>query len=329
MRIRAFGDVLKVWLYASVVVALGAWLAPRLFNAGKALAEVTSTRTTNGALEWLGAACQKADFPQFFTASLLLVAAVLFFPWLRWLRPNRREAADSGPATQETDRAEVTKRRPLWWEITRGLWHGSAGFLLVAEVWLALAGGLVLTGIFRSHHPAGSWEAFALKGLASSFALAVLMEVFFRGLVMAVFLRAMRPAAAIIMNAVFFALALAVIAPTGVIIADPEHADAGFGMLRIMTGRMGAWQSACEILVPLLALGTVLAYARWRSAALWLPIGLHAGWLFAREAQTGLLDPIAGAPVLTELPWSPGCIPIITIVLAGVLAHRFTANPPP
>ena len=329
MRIRAFGDVLKVWLYAAAVVALGAWLAPLLFNAGKALAEVSSSRVTNDPLKWLGAHCQKADFPQFFTASLLLAAAVLFFPWLRWLRPKPDPAPpESDPATPDEEEAAAPKPRPACWNIIRGTWHGSAGFLLVAEMWLALAGGLVLTGFFRPHHPTGGWETFVLSGLASSFALAVLLEVFFRGWVMAVFLRAMRPAVAIGMNAVFFALAFAVLVPHRPIAVDPETAGAGFRLLRLMADRTADWPNACEILVPLLALGGVLAYARWRTAALWLPIGLHTGWLFAREAQVALLDPIAGAPYLTGGPWSQGWIPAITIVLAGMLARRFTANPP-
>ena len=144
---------------------------------------------------------------------------------------------------------------------------------------------------------------------------------------MAVFLRAMRPAAAIGMNAVFFAFALAVIAPHGVMVADPAAANSGFRMLRLVAWRWAEWQDACGILVPLLALGIVLAYARWRTAALWLPIGLHAGWRFAREAQAGLLD--AAAPVLTGKGLQQGWIPVIAIVVAGVLAHHLTAKPAP
>ena len=48
-------DVLKTWLGAAGVACLGAWLAPRLFNAGKALADVAGGRVTNGWLDRLAA----------------------------------------------------------------------------------------------------------------------------------------------------------------------------------------------------------------------------------------------------------------------------------
>ena len=41
MRNDSRGDVIKVWLYAAASVALGAWMSPLLYNAGKALAEVS------------------------------------------------------------------------------------------------------------------------------------------------------------------------------------------------------------------------------------------------------------------------------------------------
>ncbi len=85
MRNEARGDVWKVWLYAAATVALGAWISPWLYNAGKALAEVSSNKTTNGPLEWLAGVCRTADFPRYYEAGLLLAAAVLFFPWLEWL----------------------------------------------------------------------------------------------------------------------------------------------------------------------------------------------------------------------------------------------------
>ncbi len=78
MGIKASGDVLKLWLYAAASVLLGAWFAPLLYNAGKALAEVSSVKATNGPLQWLAGICRAAEFPAFFEASLLVAAAILF-----------------------------------------------------------------------------------------------------------------------------------------------------------------------------------------------------------------------------------------------------------
>ena len=353
MRTRALVEVVRVWLFAAVVVALGAWCAPLLFNAGKALAEVTSSRTTNGILEWLGAACQKTDFAGFFAAGQLVAAALLGMLWFVWRRRKKNETSasvtsvtsgesvESAETTESVESAtpapesapeskvdETPKRRPPWLETIRGIWHGCAGFLLVGEVWLALAGALVLAGILLPHLPAEGWKSFAVRGLAESLALAVLLEILFRGWVMAVFLRAMRPAAAIGLNALLFALVLVAVAPHGIPVVDSEAGDAGFRLLRQLAWRMGEWQGLCQFLLPPLALGFVLAWARWRTGALWVPIGLHAGWRFALVAQAGLLGP-AAIPFLTDKSLEQAFLPVLTIVLAGVAARRFTAKPGP
>ena len=85
----AHGDVLKVWLYAAASVLLGAWFSPLLYNAGKALAEVSSSKQTNGFLEWLAGICRTAEFPRFFETSVLIAAAILFLPMIGWLRGGR------------------------------------------------------------------------------------------------------------------------------------------------------------------------------------------------------------------------------------------------
>ena len=48
----------------------------------------------------------------------------------------------------------------------------------------------------------------------------------------------------------------------------------------------------------LFLIGIILAYARLRTQSLWLPIGLHAGWIFGN----GVFNRIAHREV-TVLPW--------------------------
>lgn len=321
MRNEARGDVWKVWLYAAAAVALGAWMSPLLYNAGKALAEVSSHKTTNGPLEWLAGLCRAADFPRFYEAGLLLAALVLFFPWMEWMHAKRRGMADYGgpwklrlPNTAGMEsRGQPLRNNP------RGPWHGCAGFLLVVGLLLPMAAALIPAGFFTLRHPAGGMTALAVRTAMESLALAVVMEVFFRGIALGIFLRAMHPAAALGMSAAFFALVLSVIPPPGLNVADPDASGTGFELLRLVGGRFADWRSICGNLVPLLALGAVLAYARWRTASLWLPIGLHAGWLFSKD-MLGQLSAAAGS-----FP-SGGLLPLVAIVIAGVLAHYLTAN---
>jgi len=132
------------------------------------------------------------------------------------------------------------------------------------------------------------------------------------------------------MSAAFFALVLSVIPPAGLNVVDPDAVRTGFELLAKTALRFADWKTVCGSLVPLLVLGGVLGYARWRTASLWMPVGLHAGWLFGREMLTNLC----------QSKWIPGnahgigagaflqqsLVPLAAILLAGVLVHRFTAN---
>jgi membrane protease YdiL (CAAX protease family) len=323
MRNEARGKVWKVWLYAVASVVLGAWISPLLYNAGKALAEVSACKTTNGFLERLAGLCRVADFPRFYEAGLWLAAAVLLVPWLEWMR-----AKGGGVETDGVKKA--ISGQPLR-RNSRGWWHGCAGFLLVAGL-LLLALGLALepAGWVMLRHHGDGLAPLVLAALTWTLALAVVMEVFFRGLVLGVFLRAISPAAALGMSAAFFALVLSVIPPPGLNVADPEAAGTGFEMLRLLAWRFADGHSICGKFLPLLALGGVLAYARWRTASLWLPIGLHTGWLLA-QAMRCLFTAASGVPgthgpVLADTLLQQGFIPLGAILVAGVLVHYLTVN---
>jgi membrane protease YdiL (CAAX protease family) len=320
MRNEARGKVWKVWLYAVASVLLGAWISPLLYNAGKALAEVSASKTTNGLMERLAGVCRMADFPRFYEAGLWLAAAVLLVPWLEWMRATGGEVATDG--VKKAISGQLLRRNP------RGLWHGCAGFLLVAGLLLTMGMALVPAGLYTLRHPGDGWRWLML--LVWALMLAVVLEVVFRGMVLGIFLRAMRPAAALGMNAAFFALVLSVIPPPGLNVADPEAAGTGFEMLRLLAGSFAAWRGICGNFLPLLALAGVLGYARWRTDSLWLPVGLHAGWLFSIEMldrlRVAVVTPGASGAVLAGQLFQHGLVPVVGIILAGVLVHYLTVN---
>jgi uncharacterized protein len=172
----------------------------------------------------------------------------------------------------------------------RGLWHACAGFLLAAGLLLPMGIALVPAGLSTLEIPAGNLLPLAAKSLVAAMVMALVMEVFFRGIVMGIFLRAMRPAAALGMSAAYFALVLSAFPAAGVNVLDPEAGRPGFELLGLLARRFGDGSVLMENFVPLVALGAVLAYARWRTASLWLPAGLHAGWCFAQSLLTQLGD---------------------------------------
>ena len=82
--------------------------------------------------------------------------------------------------------------------------------------------------------------------------------------------------------------------------------------------------------LTLFAIGVILARARCATRSLWLPIGLHAGWIFANALCSGMtktssaLD--AGGYKLAlgtaRLPWigpelKIGLLPLVTLIITA------------
>lgn len=306
MRKGACGEVWKIWLYVAATVALGAWISPLLYNTAKALEEVSRGKTTNGFLDWLAGVCRAADYPQLYGVAMLLAAVLLFLPWLEWLHARRGAAVDDV-------RSRALQKNP------RAFWHVGAGFVLVVGPWSLLGLALIMGGIFTWRHPTGGMVALVAQTLAGACVLAVMMEAFFRGLALGIFLRAMRPAAALATSAALFALALAVIPAVGVNVADPDAPGTGFELLGKVIGSFADWRILCSKFIPLLALGVVLAYARWRTQSLWLSIGLHTGWLFSKGIMVKSITAAGG--MLQQ-----GLIPLAAILCAGAMAHFLISN---
>ena len=328
MRNDSRGDVIKVWLYAAASVALGAWMSPLLYNAGKALAEVSSRKSTNGFLEWLAKRCAVAEFPAFFQISLLLGAAVLFLPWMEWIhaRNGNPTSATQGPWLLRLPEGARMERRgqPLRKNLG-GLWDSCAGFMVMAGLLLSMGVALVPAGYFTMRYPAEGMAALAARTVLGALCVAWVMEVFFRGVAMGIFMRAMRPAAALGMTAALFAMVLSVVPPPGLNVPDPDASGTGFELLGMTLIRYADWRTLFGSFVPLLALGGVLAYARWRTASLWLPVGLHTGWI----AAMNLLETLSIPRGVGEAAHSggflqDGLVPLVAIALAGLLAHRIT-----
>lgn len=309
MRGEALGDILKVWLYAAASVLLGAWMCPLFYNAGKALAEVSSGKQLNDPLEWLANLCRTADLPAFFVASMVTAAVILFLPFTSWLRGGgRRRDISTGQRLQPNP---------------TGPKQAAAGFFGVTLLFLGLAGILLLSPAFEWKSAPGNLLRVVFISLVLALASGFLQEILFRGIAMGVFLRTMRPAAALGLSAALFAFVHFLNPPSGLTVLDPDAASTGFEILRKIVGQFSDASVILGVFVPLLALGGVLAYARWRTASLWLPTGIHAGWIFVNSLLGSYLESIrqGSAGVLNH-----GIISLVGILLAGVLIHHLTQD---
>ena len=326
MRSEATSDVLKVWLYAAASVLLGAWVAPLIYNMGKALAEVSSAKQTNGFLEGLAGICRRADFADFFLASLCAAAAFLFLPLISWLRGGR--SSDAGlKKTLRVPECPASGQRLV--RNPHGLRQAVTGFLLVTVLFLLLGGALISLGVLEWKHSGERLLKIVVYGGVVALGLAVFQEIVFRGIAMGIFLRAMRPAAALGLSAALFALVHFLNPPPGLHVIDPDAPGVGFELLRKIAGQFSDLRVVLGSLAPLLTLGIVLGYARWRTASLWLPVGLHAGWIFVNELLASVT--LATSPdsimwVISGASLRQGLAPLTGIVLAGVLANYLTTN---
>jgi membrane protease YdiL (CAAX protease family) len=309
MRSQAVADSGKVWLYATASVFLGAWMCPLVYNAGKALAEVSEGRHLNDPFEWLAKLCRAADFPQFFLASLLFAAALLVLPFIAWLRAGHR-----GHGTESGQRLLPNPRGPG---------QAAVGFFGSALLLSLITGLQLLTSAFEWKPENGQLPSLMVKALVMAVGWAFLQEIFFRGIALGTFLRAMRPAAALGLTAVLFGLVHFLNPPPGLTVADPDSGGTGFEMLGKILVRVADPRVLLTTLAPLFAFGGLLAYARWRTASLWLPAGIHAGGLVVNSLLGSLisLSKQSAGKILSQ-----GLLPLAGILLAGILIHRLTPN---
>ncbi len=135
----------------------------------------------------------------------------------------------------------------------------------------------------------------------------------------------MRPAAALGLSALLFALVHFLHPPAGLDVFDPDASCTGFELLRKIAALFGQPRMVLGTFAPMLALGGVLAYARWRTASLCLPIGLHAGWLFVNSVL-GTIAVSASQPHSAMGIFSGESLRQGLVTLLGILAVGYLAN---
>lgn len=328
MRNEPIRNVVKVWVYALASVLLGAWITPLIYDAGKALAEVSEAKQTNSAFHWVAAVSRKSDFPSFFSASLFIAAALLFLPFAEWFGGGRG-GNGLGKLTRllipDASTGISNKKTPG--EIRLAL----AAFLQVTTLFLFIAAAMCLTGLLTWTTPAQSAFGLVSRALVFAVATGLAQEMVFRGIVTGIFLKAMRPALAIGTAAALSALSLFLYPPGGLDIADPEAAGAGFELLGKIVRQLADPVHFTTSLLPLLVLCEILTYARWRTASLWLSTGINAGWIFAcsMTVQATTPSPARGtfARLLGGESMDQGLLALAGIIATGFMIKQLL--PPP
>ena len=274
-------DVVRLAAYFIATIVIGAFLAPILFWIAQALA-------AHGVFTFLA----RYDIETFFHRALLIAALVLFWPFLRVC--HVRSMTDLGLVPN-----------------TRWVRDVIGGFLVSVVPLLCCGALLIAFHVFLFRHS----FAFARFGkmLLASITVPFIEEAFFRGIVLGVLLRTGRKYAAIFAVSAIFSVIHFLKAPeqTSAVVTWTS----GFSSIAHAFDAMGDPMLLASALATLFLIGWILGDARVLTRSLWLPIGLHAGWIFA----SGTFSRLARQQALA-LPWIGQnlLVGIIPLGVAGV-----------
>jgi uncharacterized protein len=289
-------DAAKLFAYFAAVVLGGALLAPILFW----MAQAAAGRGIAGFL-------MQFDFESFFHRALLVCALIFLWPLLRSLRIRSLNDLQ-------------LRRNP------HGYRDAGAGWLVAAAPLAFTAIGLIQIGSFAVKNSV-PWSGVG-SVVAASVAVPIIEETFFRGLILGILLRAARPFIAAFITSALFAIIHFLKAP-----------DRTSMTVTWISGFRSIANSFSQFADPILVLaafatlflvGAILADARLRTASLWLPAGLHSGWIFVSGVfgkitrQTTFMLPLLGKNLLVGL--IPLGLGLITWALVAFLFPHANRN---
>ncbi|MCP5535322.1 MAG: CPBP family intramembrane metalloprotease [Akkermansiaceae bacterium] len=321
-------DLTKILIFFILTLISAAVVSPWLYNMGKFVAEVGESRNLNVVMNWLAQKCAHAEFPRYFNRALVICALVLAGPFIMWMRLGK-DTRQPRPSPWRIKLPKHCTAHDPGQALTRNphaFLHLVTGFLLTGSLLTLMVWLLLMTGWFSLQHPI-DWWLVTRESLGSAVFSAIIEEWIFRGIILGIFLRAMRPAPAIVIVSLFYASIHFLLPPVGVKVINPGDADAGFRMVALVARRFLSPQDFSLGFISLLVVGLILAYARYRTASLWLPIGLHIGWGYVHrifQIITELSgDHLASAEVIIGADRKSGLLPLSLLIATGLLVHVF------
>jgi membrane protease YdiL (CAAX protease family) len=285
-------DVAKLAAYFVATIVVAALLAPILFYSAQWL-------VAHGVLSFL----ERYDFETFFHRAVLVATVLLLWPFLRvscvrgmsdlGLIPNSRWGRDL------------------------------AAGAVISLLPLLFCGALLIAFHVYAFRHSFAWVRFG-KMLAASITVPFIEEAFFRGIVLGILLKTGRRYIAMFAVSAIFAVVHFLKAPERA--SETVTWTSGFSSIAHAFDGLGDPMMLASALATLFFIGWILADARVLTHSLWLPIGLHAGWIlgsgaFSRLArQQTLAFPWIGKTMLM------GIIPLGVTVLTWVIMRVWLKN---
>jgi membrane protease YdiL (CAAX protease family) len=286
--------VAKLAVYLAAVVVVAAAIAPLLFWSAQSL-------VAHGLFSFLA----KYDFETYFHRAVLIAAAVLLWPFLRLSGVHRIADLE-------------LKSNPRW------------GRDLIAGIALSMVPLLCCSALLVGFHVYSLRHIFVWSRLGklvlASITVPLIEEAFFRGIILGVLLKGGRKYLAIVAVSALFAVVHFLKAP------DRTSATvtwtSGFNSISHAFAQFGSPIMLLAAFTTLFLIGCILADARVFTRSLWLPIGLHAGWIFG----SGVFSLLARRQMLA-LPWLGnnllvGVIPLGVATITWILMRAWLRHDP-
>jgi membrane protease YdiL (CAAX protease family) len=193
--------------------------------------------------------------------------------------------------------------------------HLIGGFLFAAIPLLCCGAALLL---FHAYSIRVTFTGKSVATLLGATAFVPLLEeTLFRGLILGILLRSGQKLFAVIVTSGFFSVVHFFKAPEGT--STVVNWWSGFNSIAHAFGQFSDPMLVLAGFTTLFLIGWILADSRLRTCSLWLPIGLHAGWIFGNT----LFNRLARRQVLA-LPWLGknllvGLLPLAVCLVTWVL----------
>jgi membrane protease YdiL (CAAX protease family) len=278
-------DAARLAAYFIAIVVVGALLAPILFWSAQAFA-------AHSVFPFLA----KYDFDTFFHRAILIAAVVLLWPLLRV--SHVQGLADLGLAPNPNRARDV-------------------GFgVLLSVIPLLFCGVLLIALHVYSFRHVFVWPRFG-KVLLAAISVPFIEETFFRGIVLGILLRTGRKFLSVLaVSALFAAVHFLKGSEREPVIVTWIS---GFQSIGDAFAGFGDPVMVVAAFATLFVIGCILADARMLTRSLWLPIGLHAGWIFTSGTFSWLVR-----RQMVALPWLGknllvGIIPLGLTVVTWIL----------
>jgi uncharacterized protein len=297
------GDAFKLTAFVVSVTVLGALLAPVLHGLGqRALA---GGWFESGPLASFADSVERAQITRYFNRALQFSALVLAWPFIRWI------GIGGGSASGWL----LLEQNPRRW------YHLGLGFGLAAGTLLILGAIYVGIGWYRLNDEAKPLPRLLLSAVGTGLSVGLLEEFLFRGALFALILRTARPLPALAFLSAFFAI-VHFLKPPDDLQLPPVEWHTGFWLLGQIFGQLGNVDFLLAELILLFCVGWVLGWARLKTRSLWLPIGLHAGWVFGIKLFSAASRKVAAIDAM--LPWAGpnlrvGFNSVVVVCVCGLL----------